>query len=155
MPTPLEALAGVANAAQPLPGLVTGGQPTEAHFKALKEAGVELILDIRDPMEPRPFDEPALAAKLGMEYVNVPVHGGTLTDETIEKILAILRGRGARSTLFHCASGNRVAGPMIAHLILDHGVSEEEAVQMGMRIGLRGAEILQWGTDYAARKKGA
>src|SRR2546428_370071 len=51
----LDAAAGVANACEPIPGVVTGGQPTLAHLAALKRAGCEVILDIREPMEPQPF----------------------------------------------------------------------------------------------------
>ncbi len=154
MSNPLEAIAGVPNAAQPLPRLVTGGQPSAAHFEALQRAGVEVVLDIRDPMEPRPFDEPALVERLGMEYVNVPVTGGTLDDQTMTRILDVLRTNAARSVLVHCASGNRVGGPLIAHLLLDHGADQDDAIQTAMRSGLRGADILQWGLDYVEQHRG-
>lgn len=149
MPTPLEALGQTPNATQALPHIVTGGQPGPDQFRALREAGVEVILDIRDPMEPRPFDEPAVASELGMRYYNVPVGAGRLDDMVMEEILEVLRKEKGNSTLFHCASGNRVGGPMIAYLMLDEGMTEEDAVMMAMRIGMRSAEIMQWGTDYA------
>jgi hypothetical protein len=38
--------------------------------------------------------------------------------------------------------------------MLDQGLNEEEAVGQAMRIGLRSAELLEWGVDYANRKKG-
>ncbi len=152
MSTPLEALRGVVNAAAPLPNLVTGGQPNGEHFRALKSAGVEVILDIRDPMEPRPLDEPAAVRALGMEYLNVSVTAATMDDETLEQLLGIVRSNAGRSMLFHCASGNRVAGALIPHLILDHGLSEDDAVAAAMRMGLRGAEVLEWGLDYARRR---
>jgi protein tyrosine phosphatase (PTP) superfamily phosphohydrolase (DUF442 family) len=152
MPNLLEALAGVPNAAQPLPKVVTGGQPGAAHFQALRAAGLEIVLDIRDPMEPRACDEAAEVRKAGLEYVCIPVTS-ELSDELMEELLAVVRGSGDRPLLFHCASGNRVAGPMIAHLILDHGMTEENAVTEGMKMGLRSAEIMEWGTEYARRKQ--
>ena len=82
MTNPLDALAGVANAAEPLPNLLTGGQPSMEHLEALKAAGVTVVLDIRDPMEPRPFDEVQTAENLGLEYLNIPVSAGTLDDDT-------------------------------------------------------------------------
>ncbi len=153
MPTPLEALAGVPNAAQPGRNLVTGGQPTAAHFEALKQAGLEVVLDIRDPMEPRQFDEAELVQSLGMEYVNVPVSGGTLTDETLERLLTLIRDNESRSVLLHCSSGNRVWGPVIPHLVLDLGFGDEEATTIAMRGGLRGVDIMEWGLDYARGKR--
>jgi protein tyrosine phosphatase (PTP) superfamily phosphohydrolase (DUF442 family) len=154
VPTPLEALAGVTNAVALPPNLVTGGQPTPENFEALKDAGVSLVIDIRDPKEPRPFDEAALVRSLGMEYVNVPVAAGTLTDETIERLLELIRANQHRPTLLHCASGNRVWGPLIPYLVLDRGLGEEEATMVAMRGGLRGVEIMEWGVEYVRRREG-
>ena len=147
----LDALAGVANAAEPLPNLLTGGQPSMEHLEALKAAGVTVVLDIRDPMEPRPFDEVQTAENLGLEYLNIPVSAGTLDDRTLERILAVVRANAGRPILFHCASGNRVGGALLPHFILDHGMTEDDAIQAAMRIGLRGADVLEWGLDYARR----
>ncbi len=151
MATPFEAVSGAPNACQALPNVITGGQPTAGQLADLKEAGGAVILDIRDPMEPRPFDEPAEAAALGLEYVNVPISPGATSDEKMERILQTLRGSGDRPVFFHCASGNRVGGAMIAHLMLDHGMSQEQAVTEAMRIGLRSPEYMDWGLDYARR----
>lgn len=151
MPTPFEAVSGVANACQALPNVVTGGQPTAAQLAELKRAGGAVVLDIRDPMEPRPFDEPAEAKALGLEYVNVPISPGATGDEKMETILETLRKNRDRPVFFHCGSGNRVGGAMIAHLMLDHGMSQEQAVTQAMRIGLRSPEYMDWGLDYARR----
>jgi len=150
--TPLDAVRGVANACQVLPSIVTGGQPTAEQLTALAQAGGGIVLDIRDPMEPRPFDEPAHIRGLGMEYVNVPVSSGTADDAALERILGVLRSAGSRQLFFHCGSGNRVGGAMIPYLMLDQGMNEEEAVEQAMRIGLRSPEYLQWGLDYAKRR---
>jgi protein tyrosine phosphatase (PTP) superfamily phosphohydrolase (DUF442 family) len=150
----LDALSGVPNASQPLPDLLTSGQPGPAQFEALKAAGVAVVLDIRDPMEPRPFDEPALVEKLGMQYVNVSVRQGALDDATMEAVLAELRRSEGRPLLLHCASANRVGGALIPYFILDRGMSEDDAVEAAMGIGLRGADLLEWGLEYARRKTG-
>jgi protein tyrosine phosphatase (PTP) superfamily phosphohydrolase (DUF442 family) len=154
MSASLDALAGVPNASQPLPNLLTSGQPGPRHFEALKAAGVQVILDIRDPMEPRPFEEPDLVHKLGMEYVNVSVRQDALDDATLEAVLATLRGHAERPLLLHCASANRVGGVLLPYFILDQRMSEDDAVEAAMRIGLRGADLLEWGLDYARRKTG-
>lgn len=154
MPTPLDAIAGVPNAAAPLPNLVTGGQPTAHHFEALALAGVKTVLDIRHPSEPRPFDEPTLLGQLGLEYVNIPVTADSLTEATLEKILELVRAKAGEPFLFHCASGNRVGGALIPHFMLDHGMTEEQALQAAMRVGLRGADVAQWGLEYVRRRQG-
>jgi protein tyrosine phosphatase (PTP) superfamily phosphohydrolase (DUF442 family) len=148
-----QALSGVANACQILPNVITGGQPNAAQLRALKDAGGKIVLDIRDPMEPRLVDEPVLVRDLGMEYVNIPVRAGSLDDATLERILAVLRGAGDRTVFFHCGSGNRVGGALIPYLILDQAMEEEDAVDQAMRVGLRSAEMMEWGLDYARRNQ--
>ena len=152
MTTPFEALSQVVNACQVLPGIVTGGQPSASDLEHYRQAGGGIVLDLRDPMEPRPMDEPALASRLGLEYVNVPVSGGSLTDQTIERVLGVLRGAGDRTVFVHCGSGSRVGGALLPYLMLDHKLGEEDAVGQAMRIGLRSAELLEWGVEYARRK---
>jgi protein tyrosine phosphatase (PTP) superfamily phosphohydrolase (DUF442 family) len=146
-----EALQGIANACQLLPHVVTGGQPTLANLEAFKAAGGAVVLDLREPMEPRPLDEPAVVHRLGMKYVNVPISAGRMTDEAIDHVLDVMRSAGDRTVLVHCASGNRVAGALLPYLILDQSLDEEDAVNQAMRVGLRSAEILEWGLDYARR----
>jgi len=153
MPTPFQAVTGVVNACQVLPTVVTGGQPMPSHLEALKSAGCGVILDIRDPMEPRPFDEPALVRQLGMQYVNIPVTAGRLNDDTLERIRQTLRDAGEQPVFFHCVSANRVGGALIPYLIIDLGMEEEDAVTEAMRVGLRSAEMMEWGLDYARRQR--
>ena len=148
-----QALSGVANACQILPNVITGGQPNAAQLRALKEAGGAMVLDVRDPMESRPVDEPALVQQLGMEYVNIPVRAGSLDDATLDRILALLRGAGERTVFFHCGSGNRVGGALIPYFMLDQGMEEQDAVDQAMRVGLRSAEIMEWGLSYVRRNQ--
>lgn len=150
----LEAITGAPNASQPLPWLLSSGQPTEADLREAAARGVTAVIDLRDPMEQRPFDEPALLAELGVEYINIPVVSGDLDDETMERILAALREHAGSSTLLHCASANRVGGPLIAWLMLEQGMSEEAAVEAAMRAGLRSAELLEWGVGYVRSRQG-
>ena len=151
----LEALAGVPNASLPLPGLATSGQPGAEAFEAFKAAGGEVVLDIRDPMEPRPFDEAKLVRSLGLEYVNVSVRQGALDDDMMDRVLATVRDSADRSRpmLFHCASANRVGGALIPYFMIDRGMGEDEAIEAAMRVGLRGADLMEWGLEYA-RKRG-
>jgi protein tyrosine phosphatase (PTP) superfamily phosphohydrolase (DUF442 family) len=152
-PTPFSALAAIPNACEPLPGLVTGGQPTEDQLEAFRAAGGEVVLDIRAPREPRPLDEPAVMQRLGLEYVVVPVTAGTVGEETLERILDALRKAAGRTTLFHCASGNRVGAALIPYLVLDQGMEEEDALQQAIRVGLTSPELMAWGLNYARRHR--
>jgi protein tyrosine phosphatase (PTP) superfamily phosphohydrolase (DUF442 family) len=145
------ALSGVTNACEVLPDVITGGQPTAEQLERFKAAGGGVVLDLRDPMEQRPFDEPARVRELGLDYVNVPISPGATSDEKMARILDTLRASRGRPLFFHCGSGNRVGGPMIAYLMLDQHLPEEDAVEQAMRIGLRSPEYLEWGLDYVRR----
>lgn len=154
MSTAFHAVSGVANACQILPNVITGGQPTAEQLRALKAAGGDIVLDLRDPMEPRPVDEAVLVQELGMEYVNVPVRAGSLDDATLARILELLRRAGDRTVFFHCGSGSRVGGALIPYFILDQGMEEQDAVDQAMRVGLRSVEYMEWGLEYARRNQG-
>jgi len=151
MSNPVQALNGVPNACQLLPGVVTGGQPSAAHLAAFHAAGGRVVLDLRDAMEPRPLDEAATAGSLGLAYVNVPIGPHSLTDTTLDRMRQILREAGDELVLVHCASGNRVGAALLPFLMLDHGFEEEDAVAQAMRVGLRSAELMEWGLDYTRR----
>jgi protein tyrosine phosphatase (PTP) superfamily phosphohydrolase (DUF442 family) len=153
MAAALDAIAGVPNACLLAPTILTGGQPAPRNLTALGAAGRGIVLDLRDPMEPRPFDEAHTTRDAGLEYVNVPVTPTTQNDATIEKILGVLRGAAGRTVFVHCGSGNRVGGALIPWLILDQGFEEEDAVNQAMRVGLRSAELMEWGLDYARRNR--
>jgi hypothetical protein len=74
-----------------------------------------------------------------------------LDDATLDRILTVLREAGDRTVFFHCGSGNRVGGALIPYFILDQQMEEQDAVEQAMRVGLRSAELMEWGLDYARR----
>lgn len=150
----LDAIAGIPNASEPVPGLVTGGQPKSPHLTALKQAGCELVVDCRDPMEPRPIAEPEEAARAGLEYVVIPVGHTRGEDETLRRIREVLQASvGKRKVFYHCASGNRVGASLIPYLMLDQEFSEEDAVTTAMRAGARNAELIEWALDFVHRNQ--
>jgi protein tyrosine phosphatase (PTP) superfamily phosphohydrolase (DUF442 family) len=154
MSTLLDAVAGLPNAAEAIPGIVTGGQPTAAHLVALKAAGCDVIVDNRDPMEPRPFDEPATVRAAGMEYLSVPIVHGAATVDTMKRMHQVVRGLKGRKALLHCSSGNRTSAALIPYFMLDNGMKEEDAVDLAMRIGLRSAELMEVAVEYVRTRKG-
>ena len=149
----LDAAAGVPNACEPIPGIVTGGQPTAAQLAALKRAGCEVVLNIREPMEPQPYRTPDAVVAAGLEYVNIPVSHGPLSDETFGRVRRTVRAlAGKKRVLFHCASGNRVGSTLLPFFILDQGMDEEEALAQAMRIGMRHAGLMQEALEYVRRQ---
>jgi protein tyrosine phosphatase (PTP) superfamily phosphohydrolase (DUF442 family) len=145
----LAALAGLPNLAEPVPGWATGGQPTEQQLKAFKAAGGEVVLDNRDPMEPRPFDEPATARAAGLEYLSLPIVHGAVTSDTMRQMHQVLKRLEGKKALLHCSSGNRTAAALIPYLMIDKKMEQEDAVELAMSIGLRSAELMEIAVQYA------
>jgi len=144
----LDAIAGLPNAAEPVTGWITGGQPTEQQLKAFKAAGGEVVLDNRDPMEPRPFDEPAVARTNGLEYVNLPIVHGAVTADTMKQMHATLKKLEGRNALLHCSSGNRTSAALIPYLMIDKKMEQDDAVDVAMRGGLRSSELMELAVEY-------
>jgi protein tyrosine phosphatase (PTP) superfamily phosphohydrolase (DUF442 family) len=146
------AITGVTNASAPLPNLVTGGQPAQSHLEALKDAGARVIVDLRDPNEARPFNEPETVKALGMEYVNIPIGPHTrLDDALMDQVLTALRKHKEDGVLLHCASANRVGGALIPYLIIDQKMDQDDAIDAAQRIGLRSPEYADWALGYVER----
>ena len=148
----LDAVQGLPNAAEPVAGWVTGGQPSEKHLKDFKAAGGEVVVDNRDPMEPRPFDEPAVVRAAGLEYVNLPIVEGAATADTMKRLHEVLRRLEGRKTLVHCNSGNRTSAGLIPYLMIDKSMEEEAAVDVAMRGGLRSAELMELALRYVGNR---
>src|SRR3989475_5051632 len=134
----LDAIAGVPNACEPIHGIVTGGQPAAEHLAALKRAGCAVVIDIREAMEPRPFKTPDAVIQAGLEYRNVPVGHGAVSDATFGRLVDAVRElAGKRPAFVHCNSGNRVGAALIPYFMLEQGLAEECAAAQAMQGGLR------------------
>lgn len=151
----LDAVGDVPSAYALTPDFVTGGQPNEANLAALKKAGCQVLLDFRDPMEPRPYRVPDAVVAAGLEYQNIPVAHGALPDETFDQVRERVRSLvGTRPTFCCCNSGNRVGAALLPYLMLDRGLSEDDATMVAMKIGMRNAEAMESALEYVRRKRG-
>src|SRR5437016_9989268 len=144
----LTSLAGLPNAAEPVSGWITGGQPTEQQLKAFKTAGGQVVLDNRDPMEPRPFDEPTAVRAAGLEYISLPIIHGAVTTDTMKQMYTAVKKLEGRKALLHCSSGNRTSAALIPYLMIDKTMEQDDAVDTAMRGGLRSAELMELALNY-------
>lgn len=144
-------LAGVTNAACPLDGVATGGQPDSAHVASLARAGFTTVLDLRTADEERGIDEYAATRAAGLEYVALPITSATLDDHAFDAFRAAMRKRDGKGVFVHCASGNRVGAAMIPWLVLDRGWALERAVTSARAGGLKSDELEERARDYVMR----
>jgi len=112
-----------------------------------------LVLDCRDPMEPRPVREPEDIEAAGLEYRCIPIGHSRGDDATLTAIREVLQANAGENVFFHCASGNRVGAALIPYLMLDRQFEEEDAVNAALRGGMRSAELLEWALEYVRGRR--
>ena len=150
MPEPLPT-SGLPHGFSPVPGVITGGQPSRRYLALLAASGFRTVIDVRCGDESRAIDEPLEVERAGMRYVNVPVKD-RIDDELFDRFRELMRGPGRRPLLAHCVSGNRVGALLLPYLVLDEGIEQERALHTALRVGLRSPELGADAIDYIARR---
>ena len=130
---------GIPNARQPAPGLLTGGQPSDAHLEAAITAGYTFFISTRGYGEPGVDEAPAFFASRGVGFAHIPVSGaGDLGPHTAKALADALAQAGEGPTMIYCGSGNRVGALCALKAGLIDGKSADEAFNFGVSAGLTG-----------------
>jgi uncharacterized protein (TIGR01244 family) len=124
------------NLRQPMENLTTGGQPSEGDIRTFAERGYELVINLRLVGEFSEFNEAEVVEAYGMRYLNIPVTGmEDLTPENARMLHEALEAAGGPVVL-HCASGRRAGALLGIEGFLFHGLSEKQAIELGVRANL-------------------
>jgi len=122
--------------------LYIAGQPTEQGFRDLKAAGVTTVINLRTTFEMDdrnivPFDESALLASLGLDYVHIPSGGPDTpySSDMVDSFAAALESADGR-VLLHCTVAWRASHLYAAYLHRYAGMSLDDAVRHGRSINL-------------------
>lgn len=126
----------IPNAATPLRGLLTGGQPSAEHFKTAAEAGYATVINLRAGDEPGTRDERPEVEALGMAYVSIPVSGADGISVANATALAGALGASSGPVLLHCGTGNRAGALLAMKAFHIDGVPADAALELGKRAGL-------------------
>lgn len=124
------------NAGMPLPGVVTGGQPTSVHLQALAESGFTTVINLRLEEEEDFSSEIAEAESLGLKYVHIPIGGAEDLTPDNARSLAEAMDAANGPVAIHCRSGNRVGALLAVKAAWLDGTSPEEALELGLDGGL-------------------
>jgi uncharacterized protein (TIGR01244 family) len=124
------------NLREPLPAVISGGQPSPEQLSAARDAGYKTVLNLRLPDERGVADEPEIVTGLGMEYLSLPINGSDgLTRDNAEAFARALE-TAEYPMIIHCSSGNRIGALFALKAFWVDGASAEEALQIGLDSGL-------------------
>jgi uncharacterized protein (TIGR01244 family) len=120
--------------------LFIAGQPTVRGMRDLKSRGVTTIVNLRTPVEMSKigFDEAAVAAELGMDYVYLPVRGDTVypySPKALAGFTSAMKSANGK-VLLHCTVAWRASHLWAAYLINARGVAPDTAIANAHLINL-------------------
>ena len=108
--------------------IATAGQPTEAQFSAIKEAGYKVVVNLALPESTNALPhEQEIVESQGMQYVHIPVVWEKPTLEDITHFFAVMDANADKSVFVHCALNMRVSAFMYLYRLIHEHVSDEEA----------------------------
>lgn len=116
------------------------GQPSAEDLRTLAGRGYTHIINVRTPAEMAdresvPFDEPALAEELGLQYQLLPVGGEQpFRPEVPDGVYQTLKDPQAK-VLLHCASGGRASQVYAAYAVQHLGMDVDEALRLTEAFG--------------------
>ncbi len=119
-----------------------GGQPDESALKYLQDQEVSAVVNLRTPAEVDdrervPFDEAAVVAELGLEYVHIPLGGDEhpYSPEAVARFSDVLQ-RHDGPVYLHCTVGWRASYVWSAYLISEHGFAINQGMARGKAMAI-------------------
>ncbi len=110
--------------------VIVGGQPTRADLETFKSRGVTDIVNLRtaDEMKGVGFDEAALAARLGIAYLALPVEGASAYTPALLEAFAKRVEQAKGTVVLHCTSGGRAGQLYAAYAVKYLGKTPDDAL---------------------------
>ena len=128
---------GVPNAREPLPNIVTAGQPTQEQFAALAAAGFTRFISLRPASEQGTGWEESWAEEHGVQFLRNPIGGAPdLTRENVQLLDAELKEGDGVPTVVYCASSNRAGAMLALRAAWLQGATPAEALELGKAAGM-------------------
>ena len=128
---------GVSNFQKVDDHIYRGAQPTDDGFTNLKKLGIATVVDLREPGDRSALEQKVVTAA-GMRYVSVPMHGmSTPSNESVQKVLAILEDTSSGPVFVHCKRGADRTGAVIACYRIEHDLwKNQQALAEAKSLGM-------------------
>lgn len=122
--------------------LYFSGQPSESDWPALKQAGIDVVVNLRDEMEHPGYDQDAVLRKQGFsKVVHVELRAGGWASADLNRVFSEMDNAidSNRPTLVHCASSNR-SGAVFWAWLVHRGYAIEQARELAKQAGMSSEE---------------
>ena len=106
--------------------LATGGHFVDGGLAAVKEKGVQVVIDLRD--EP-PAGQKAKLAKLGIEWINVPVKWKAPKQQDFDRFAIAMAEHKNDNVLVQCAANYRASSMTYLYRVAVEKVPEKVAAE--------------------------
>jgi protein tyrosine phosphatase (PTP) superfamily phosphohydrolase (DUF442 family) len=132
--------AGLPNFGQVTPNLFRGAQPERDGYRTLQAMGVNIVVDMWGGNR----SEQGAVGKLGMQYVTIPWHPDSPSDEIIARFLKVIEENPDKKVFVHCHAGVDRTGMAIAsYRMAKEGWSPDEAMKEMQLFGFSGFHHLR------------
>ena len=134
----------------------TGGQPWLEHLPKLKDAGIKVVINLRQHAEWNGEREANKVKELGMSYFNIPVSFNEPDELDVDDFLKLTDEQLKNGPVFiHCAVGSRVGAFWMIRRVLRDNWEFDKALAEANRIGLRPqqTQLVDFAKDYIEKRK--
>jgi protein tyrosine phosphatase (PTP) superfamily phosphohydrolase (DUF442 family) len=108
--------------------LGTAGQPTEGQFRAVHEAGFDVVINLALPTSDNALShEGSIVTGLGMSYVHIPVDFRAPASQDFRAFCRVMEAFDGRRVFVHCAANMRVSAFVFLYRVLYQRVPVSEA----------------------------
>ena len=108
--------------------LGTAGQPTQAQFLKIREAGFEAVINLALPTSDNALpNEGSIVTGLGMSYVHIPVDFKAPAGRDFRAFCRVMEAFTDRPVFVHCAANMRVSAFVFLFRMLFQDVPRPDA----------------------------
>ncbi|MBL8520855.1 MAG: protein tyrosine phosphatase family protein [Betaproteobacteria bacterium] len=108
----------------------TSGQPTAAALAGLAARGFQSVIYLAPPtVDSAVKEEPAILAKQGVDYHNIPIPFGAPAEKHFDDFVAAMRLYGKQKLLVHCEVNMRASCMMFLYRTIIRKVPVETAYE--------------------------
>ena len=109
--------------------LATAGQPNIEQFRAIADAGYEIVINLALPTSDGAIaNEAQLVQSLGIEYVAIAVNWESPTMADLDEFLQVMEQRQLQKIFVHCAKNMRVSVFVYLYRRLHLNCEHEQAI---------------------------